>query len=58
MVRLSIHIRLHAAVHAVLIAGVFMTAATFETAGNKTHGYFGTLGRAKAVSTNNFFNLR
>ena len=36
-----------AAVHAVLIAGVFMTAATFETARNKPR-YFGTLGRAKS----------
>ena len=34
-----------AAVHAILIAGVFITAATFETARTKP-GYFGTLGRA------------
>ena len=34
-----------AAVHAILIAGVFITAATFETA-RKKPGYFGTLGRA------------
>ena len=34
-----------AAVHAILIAGVFITAATFETA-RLTPGYFGTLGRA------------
>ena len=34
-----------AAVHAILIAGVFITAATFETA-KKKPGYFGTLGRA------------
>ena len=34
-----------AAVHAILIAGVFITAATFETARLKP-GYFGSLGRA------------
>ena len=34
-----------AAVHAILIAGVFITAATFETARRKP-GYFGSLGRA------------
>ena len=34
-----------AAVHAILIAGVFITAATFETARTKP-GYFGALGRA------------
>ena len=34
-----------AAAHAILIAGVFITAATFETARTKP-GYFGTLGRA------------
>ena len=34
-----------AAVHAILIAGVFITAATFETA-RKKPVYFGTLGRA------------
>ena len=34
-----------AAFHAILIAGVFITAATFETA-KKKPGYFGTLGRA------------
>ena len=34
-----------AAVHVILIAGVFITAATFETARTKP-GYFGTLGRA------------
>ena len=34
-----------AAVHAILIAGVFITAATFETA-RKKPGYFGSLGRA------------
>ena len=34
-----------AAIHAVLIAGVFITAATFETARIKPE-YFGTLGRA------------
>ena len=33
-----------AAVHAILIAGVFLTAATFETA-RKKPGYFGSLGR-------------
>ena len=36
-----------AAVHAILIAGVFITAATFETARTKP-GYFGTLGRANS----------
>ena len=34
-----------AAVHAILIAGVFITAVTFETARTKP-GYFGALGRA------------
>ena len=34
-----------AAVHAILIAGVFITAATFETA-RKKPGYFVTLDRA------------
>ena len=34
-----------AAVQAILIAGVFITAATFETARAKPR-YFGTLGRA------------
>jgi len=34
-----------AAVHAILIAGVFITAATFEAAWLKP-GYFGALGRA------------
>ena len=34
-----------AAVHAILIAGVFITAATFEAARRKP-GYFGALGRA------------
>ena len=34
-----------AASHAILIAGVFITAATFKTARTKP-GYFGTLGRA------------
>ncbi len=34
-----------AVVHAILIAGVFITAATFETA-RKKPGYFGTFGRA------------
>ena len=34
-----------AAVHAILIAGVFITAATFETARKKTK-YFGLPGRA------------
>ena len=34
-----------AAVHAILIAGVFITVATFETA-KKRPGYFGSLGRA------------
>ena len=34
-----------AAVHAILIAGVFITVATFETA-RKRPGYFGSLGRA------------
>ena len=33
-----------AAVHAILIAGVFITAATFENARTKP-GYFGTFGR-------------
>ena len=33
-----------AAIHAVLIAGVFITAATFETARTKP-GYFGASGR-------------
>ena len=33
-----------AAIHAILIAGVFITAATFETARSKP-GYFGMLGR-------------
>ena len=36
-----------AAVHAILIAGVFITAVTFETARTKP-GYFGTLGRANS----------
>ena len=34
-----------ATVHAILIAGVFITVATFETA-KKRPGYFGSLGRA------------
>ena len=34
-----------AAVHAIRIAGVFITVATFETA-RKKPGYFGRLGRA------------
>ena len=34
-----------AAVHAILIAGVFITVATFETA-RKRPKYFGSLGRA------------
>ena len=34
-----------AVVHAILIAGVFITAATFETARQKP-SYFGALGRA------------
>ena len=34
-----------AVVHAILIAGVFITVATFETA-RKNPGYFGSLGRA------------
>ena len=34
-----------AVVHAILIAGVFITVATFETA-RKKPGYFGSLGRA------------
>ena len=34
-----------AVVHATLIAGVFITVATFETA-RKKPGYFGSLGRA------------
>ena len=34
-----------AAIHAILIAGVFITAATFETA-RKKPSYFGSLGRA------------
>lgn len=34
-----------AAVHAILIAGVFITAATFETAAQKSD-YSGILGRA------------
>ena len=34
-----------AVIHAILIAGVFITAATFETARKKPE-YFGTLGRA------------
>ena len=34
-----------AAIHAILIAGVFITAIIFETAKTKP-GYFGTLGRA------------
>ena len=34
-----------AVVHAILIAGVFITFATFETA-RKKPGYFGTLSRA------------
>lgn len=34
-----------AAVHAILIAGLFITVATFETA-KKQPGYFGLLGRA------------
>ena len=32
-------------VHAILIAGVFITVATFETA-RKKPGYYGSLGRA------------
>ena len=34
-----------ATAHAILIAGVFITVATFETA-KKRPGYFGSLGRA------------
>ena len=36
-----------AAFHAILIAGVFITAATFETA-KKKPGYFGTLDPANS----------
>ena len=40
-----------AAVHAILIAGVFITVATFETA-KKRPSYFGSLGRANGGEHN------
>ena len=45
-----------AIVHAILIAGVFITAATFETA-RKKPGYFVTLGRANCGEHEQAFDI-